>query len=250
MLNSTATDHKPLYDWPSADEPALALDCPNCGSIAPKHPVVTVHYETPTDRGHDFHLFRCQDCGCAFYSDLIPPPYDENGISRDWVTRFYLQQGAGISLLARAIGQVARPDGCTFLDVGCGFGFGLDFAIHGMGWKGEGIDPAPMARLGRARLGVPIHDRYLRDDEAELLGSRDIVLSSETLEHVPSPPAFVATLKRILRPDGILVVTTPDAAAIEPGVSVGLLGPGVHLVLQTRESLGPVRISGLVSGET
>jgi SAM-dependent methyltransferase len=43
-------------------------------------------------------------------------------------------------------------------------------------------------------------------------GSIDVVLATETLEHVPDPPAFLAEARRVLRPGGRIILTVPFAA--------------------------------------
>ena len=50
-------------------------------------------------------------------------------------------------------------------------------------------------------------DRWPIDD-----GSVDVVLSTETLEHVPEPSAFLAEAFRCLRPGGRILLTVPFAA--------------------------------------
>jgi 2-polyprenyl-3-methyl-5-hydroxy-6-metoxy-1,4-benzoquinol methylase len=42
-------------------------------------------------------------------------------------------------------------------------------------------------------------------------GSFDLVLCSEVIEHTPEPAQLVAGLRRVLRPGGALVLTTPQA---------------------------------------
>jgi 2-polyprenyl-3-methyl-5-hydroxy-6-metoxy-1,4-benzoquinol methylase len=42
----------------------------------------------------------------------------------------------------------------------------------------------------------------------------DIVVSCETLEHVPSPQAAVRELARVLRPNGLLVLSVPNYLSI------------------------------------
>ncbi|HEX3348207.1 MAG TPA: class I SAM-dependent methyltransferase [Acetobacteraceae bacterium] len=186
-------------------------------------------------------VLSCPDCTCLFFEDQIPPDYTEEAMLGRGRTAFYLQQGAGISLITRPLAMVPRPPGSAYLEVGCGFGFGLDFALRAKGWRGAGIDPAGLSALGRTLLGLPIELRYLADHEPEFAGSCDVVMASETIEHVTSPAAFLRTLRGTLRPGGILVLTTPNAAEIarsqSPGVLVPLLSPGLHLVLQTAESL-------------
>lgn len=43
-------------------------------------------------------------------------------------------------------------------------------------------------------------------------GEADVVLATETLEHVPDPSAFLAEAFRVLRPGGRVILTTPFAA--------------------------------------
>jgi SAM-dependent methyltransferase len=43
-------------------------------------------------------------------------------------------------------------------------------------------------------------------------GSMDVVLATETLEHVPEPAVFLAEARRVLRPGGRIVLTVPFAA--------------------------------------
>jgi SAM-dependent methyltransferase len=50
-------------------------------------------------------------------------------------------------------------------------------------------------------------DRWPVDD-----ASVDVVLATETLEHVPEPSSFLAEARRVLRPGGKLILTVPFAA--------------------------------------
>ncbi len=168
----------------------------------------------------------------------------------------YLQHGAGLAQLIRPIASLPHGSGTRLLDIGCGFGFGLDYAIRARGWTGLGIDPAGIAALGARRLGLPIEQRLLGDDEPAMRGAFDVVMAAETIEHVPDPAAFVRILVSAMAEAGVLVLTTPDADAIRPqapkGQLAGLLSPGLHVVLQSEHSLrrllgeaglGHVRIS-------
>jgi hypothetical protein len=68
-----------------------------------------------------------------------------------------------------------------------------------------------------------------------------VVIATEVVEHLTHPPAFFELMRRALAPDGLLVLTTPDAEWITPELSAGelmpLLSPGAHLVVQTAASL-------------
>ena len=186
-------------------------------------------------------VLTCPGCGCPFYADQIPPDYAEDTFLEAGRVPYYLHQGAGLSLITRPLAQLHAPKGSTYIEVGCGFGFGLDYARHAKGWLASGIDPAGIAALGHQSLGVAIERRYLGDTERSLESRCDIVMATETIEHVRSPKAFVHVLRTMLRPNGTLVLTTPDGADLRPETSpavlIGLLSPGSHLIFQTRESL-------------
>jgi 2-polyprenyl-3-methyl-5-hydroxy-6-metoxy-1,4-benzoquinol methylase len=232
----------PTVTWPSKGNAETRLrSCPNCSSMVPKELVLSIEFTTSPGSRKGTEVLRCTDCGCPFYAEQIPPDYAESAMLERGRVPFYLQQGAGLSLITRPLAQVRAPAGSTYVEVGCGFGFGLDYARHAKNWTGRGIDPAGLSVLGQDILGVSIDRRYLEDTEPSLSASCDVVMSSETIEHVPSPNHFVRVLRTMLRPGGTLILTTPDGADLRPdtapGALIGLLSPGLHLIFQTRESL-------------
>lgn len=216
------------------------LACPNCGSGEGKSLVLTVDVQLPDNPAKRLHVLRCPACTANFYDSQVPPDYAEPALNNRGRVPFYVEQGAGVSLITRPLAQLRRGPGTAYMEVGCGYGFGLDFAINTNGWTGVGIDPAPLAALGRDALHLPIELRYLRDDD-EARGTFDVVMGSEVIEHVTSPSAFVRTLRAMLKPGGVLVLTTPNGADIDvatpPGIIVPLLSPSLHLVIQNRHSL-------------
>lgn len=233
---------RPYILWPDQyDVPARRLRCPNCGGLAAKPPRLTVRYTTPEQPMRFARVMHCPECTCDFYEQQKPPDYGEELLLQRGRVPFYLQQGAGIASLTAPLLRSGKKAGTKYLDVGCGFGFTLDFASRALEWRAQGIDPSPMATLGREMLGVAIEQRYLGDDEPAYEAAFDVVMAAETIEHVPSPIGFLRTLRKLLRGGGLLILTTPDAAEIRAETATGalttLLSPGFHLILQTRESL-------------
>jgi SAM-dependent methyltransferase len=232
----------PVVTWPTKPGiKSVSMRCPNCASHGPKSHLLTIEFTTSPGSRKRTRVMRCPNCGCPFYADQIPPDYAEEAMLGRGRVPFYLQQGAGLSLITRPLAQVRAPAGSVYAEIGCGFGFGLDYARHAKHWTGRGIDPGGISALGQEMLGVTIESRYLGDSEPALTGTCDVVMASETIEHVLSPSRFVAVLRSMLRPGGIVILTTPDAADLRPdtapGVLIGLLSPGLHLIFQTRESL-------------
>jgi SAM-dependent methyltransferase len=232
----------PTVTWPKAgDTETPTLSCPNCGSVGPKPLILTVDFANAPDSRKEVSLVRCLGCSCSFYTDQCLPDYAENSLIQSGYVPFYTQQSAGLSLITRPLAQIRAAAGSVYVEVGCGFGFGLDYARHAKNWTVQGIDPSGIAALGQDTLGVSISSRYLRDSEPELAGTCDVIMASETIEHVPSPIGFVRVLRSMLRPGGTLVLTTPDGADLRretaPDVLISLLSVGLHLIFQTRESL-------------
>ncbi len=221
--------------------PALrALPCPNCAAQDPKTQLLQVDVQPPDSPLKRLRLLLCPACTCRFYDDQVPPDYAEPSLNEYGRVPFYVQQGAGVGLITKPLAMAAAPPGSAYMEVGCGYGFGLDYAVNTRGWQGRGIDPAPLAALGRDAFGLPIELRYLRDDD-EARGTMDVVMGSEVIEHVTSTAAFVRTLRAMLKPGGLLILTTPNGGDIRPdtppGILVPMLSPSLHLVIQTSDSL-------------
>ncbi len=211
-----------------ADAPrAHDLRCPACGGRGPSSRVLTVPSVEPP---HPIlELFRCEGCGTlAFDPPGITDIADVDQIAGDaW--RHYVEAGGDVWETAWPA-LIARDRG-SLLDVGCGFGFGVDFWRHSGRGEAIGVESAPYGRLGREMLGAPIVAERL--DSGPLAGRRfDVVLASEVIEHTGDPCAFAALLARHVADDGVLVLTTPDASCIdpstEPSTTLAALSPGFH----------------------
>jgi 2-polyprenyl-3-methyl-5-hydroxy-6-metoxy-1,4-benzoquinol methylase len=215
--------------------------CSNCGAEgALGRVVLDVEARRPERLTQRFQLARCGRCGAYVFDVTRPPRYNKRRSKKQGAVVLYVQQGAGVWPICHTLAPLALPPGSRFLDVGCGYGFSLDYAIHAKAWHGRGVDPAPLALAGRDALGLPTELAYLKDNDPAR-GGMDAVLGSEVLEHLPSPPQFVRLLRAMLRPGGVLVITTPNGEHItpetSPGALVSLLSPGLHLVIQTPASL-------------
>jgi ubiquinone/menaquinone biosynthesis C-methylase UbiE len=102
----------------------------------------------------------------------------------------------------------ARP-GERVLDLGCGAGR-FTAALRDAGADAIGVDVAEGA-LDRARRNVPGGD-FRRSDGSIPLGHAevDLVWCSEVLEHVPDTIGLLTEVRRVLRPEGRLLLTVPD----------------------------------------
>ncbi|GAA4713304.1 bifunctional 2-polyprenyl-6-hydroxyphenol methylase/3-demethylubiquinol 3-O-methyltransferase UbiG [Sphingomonas lutea] len=109
--------------------------------------------------------------------------------------------------------HLRRPlEGKSALDVGCGAGL-LAEPLARMGAKVTAIDATPeviaVARDHAAGQGLEID--YRQGDVQALDGQYDLVTCLEVIEHVADPAAFLRALAARLAPDGLLILSTPNA---------------------------------------
>ncbi|HVU28999.1 MAG TPA: bifunctional 2-polyprenyl-6-hydroxyphenol methylase/3-demethylubiquinol 3-O-methyltransferase UbiG [Sphingomicrobium sp.] len=106
-------------------------------------------------------------------------------------------------------------EGKTAIDVGCGAGL-LAEPLARLGASVTGIDASPeliaAAREHAAAVGLEIE--YLSGDVQDLEGKFDLITSMEVIEHVAEPSTFVKALARLLAPDGLLIMSTPNATGL------------------------------------
>lgn len=102
--------------------------------------------------------------------------------------------------------------GRDVVDVASGEGYGAA-QLSQVARRVVGVEFAsPTVALARANFARPnLH--FVRADARSLPiadASTDVVTSFETIEHFPGAEAFVAEVRRILRPDGCFIVSTPE----------------------------------------
>lgn len=106
-----------------------------------------------------------------------------------------------------------RPlEGLSILDIGCGGGLVTE-PLARLGGQVTGIDPAveniEAARRHATGQGLAIDYRAARVEELAAEGARfDAVLCLEVVEHVPDAGAFLKTCAGLVRPGGLMLLST------------------------------------------
>ena len=110
-------------------------------------------------------------------------------------------EGSVMWLPAAARGRV--------LDVGCGNG-GFLARMRGLGWETYGVEPDPAAVDAAQRL-FDLDVTCATLDEADFPNDRfDVVTLNHVIEHVADPVGLLLECLRVLRPNGQLIVVTPN----------------------------------------
>jgi len=135
--------------------------------------------------------------------------------------------------------EVVEPR--SFLDIGCATGLLLE-SMERKGWVVRGVDICrESAEYGARTRGVDIFAGTLSEaffaDE-----SFSAVHFSHLIEHVPDPRSFLCEVRRILRPGGFAIITTPNVDGFQARLFKAAWRSAIadHLVLFSRSTLARV----------
>ena len=189
--------------------PRYVTHCPvGCDS-----PLVATAIELPEGA-----LLRCAGCG-QLVSQVTERRYWETMAAFD---RADFNQPEGRELARR--NEVAKrrlrasaerlgktPQEIRLLDVGCSRGEFVAAAMDA-NFQAEGVEPAPhIAAAARAR-GLTIHQGLL-EEQCFADGSFDALTLIEVVEHLKDPRALLTECHRVLKPGGIVLISTGNAAS-------------------------------------
>ena len=193
----------------------------------------------PVGAKSGFELARCVACRTLFTAEL-PANSDP---------RFYeeVYEDSGLDDLPDIVRIRTAEIVETFnpwrgngrlLDVGCGVGHVLQAAVTA-GWQPEGVEVAESAVRQLTSRGFTVRRGFLNELEysSDLF---DVVVANGVIEHVRDVDAFVAECVRVLKPEGLFYVTTPNGVACSArllGIRWSVVDPPDHLQLFTARGI-------------
>lgn len=115
------------------------------------------------------------------------------------------------------------------LDIGCGTGANLTapLALRFPAIQFVGVDSDRVSIDFAKRENRAANVRYLHEAEANDLGTFDLVIASEVIEHVEDPVAFLGFIRNRLNPGGRVVLTLPNG--LGPFEFASLVETAMHL---------------------
>ena len=186
-------------------------------------------------------VYRCRDCNSVFLGQY-------NITYEAELYEYYSQdQGKPKDILFNPLTTISyhkvldlfamNTSGKSILDVGCGRG---DFVYAGVqsGWNVNGIELSQTAVEIAQSFGLPVErlDFFSCDISP---ASYDIVTLFEVLEHLPNPINFIVRAAEIVKPGGLIYLTTPNFDSFDRRV-LGTSWPVVqreHLTYFTPKTL-------------
>lgn len=170
------------------------LCCGSCGLL----------FLSPRPAVEEMHAFYPES-----YKENVPVSAQDPALIRRILRSHGLRRRVDVILDGRSPGRL--------LDIGCATGILLD-AVRSRGWETEGIEPSAAAcSYARDQLGLRVHQGTLSSVRLDP-GSYDVVVMWNVVEHLHDPIADLVEVKRLLKPDGRLVLTTPNAQATDRAV--------------------------------
>jgi 2-polyprenyl-3-methyl-5-hydroxy-6-metoxy-1,4-benzoquinol methylase len=104
-----------------------------------------------------------------------------------------------------------NPENKTILDIGCGTGDFLK-ACQLDGWKINGIEPNDKARelAIQKTKNIDRINNKIEDLLKDKISCFDVITLWHVLEHIPNLKEYIAFIKKMLKPNGVLIVAVPN----------------------------------------
>lgn len=190
------------------------LKCRLCGSLDlslvkksnPNTKLNSLNFAiTDSNYGETLDLYRCGDCGLLenlktenikeYYVNLEDFGYEASRQER------LLQAKKILENLKKylSFGKI--------LDVGAGSGILVEEAIKA-GYNAIGLEPSSWLQKKATERGLPVLTGVLPN--VGVGNSYDAVMLIDVIEHVDDPIGLLLEIKKIIKTDGLLILTTPD----------------------------------------
>lgn len=156
-------------------------------------------------------LVTCHDCGMIYES----PRYDAETIVKGYMasqegdhdSQYHMRVHSFLKVLEKQAKRIPPPN-AKVLDIGTAGGAFLDAAKR-YGYDAYGMEPsADLVNRGKAR-GLKIEQGTIESHSFET-GSFDMVCLWDVIEHLPDPKTALIEIKKLIKPNGILLINFPD----------------------------------------
>jgi 2-polyprenyl-3-methyl-5-hydroxy-6-metoxy-1,4-benzoquinol methylase len=176
-------------------------------------------------RPDGMQVVECVSCGLAFLNprpkpEFVPRLYENDYFTKTTVDSLigyaeYLTKEnrqallSGAELRLQLLAPLWKPHGTYCLEIGCATGE-FSYTLSQLGARLVGVDLSEFA-IAQAKQSYPGID--FRPGGIDGLVGREVfdaVFAFELIEHVISPSSFFSDVNSMLKPEGILVLTTPN----------------------------------------
>jgi SAM-dependent methyltransferase len=222
----------------------------SCGLCSEKASLVYKRYpgyQIPTV----FDIYHCPSCNTSFSmpriesNDIYELIY-KNGPKVRWYDRYW-ENGIAVKTEDKPLNYLAESEdtywavkeslsqitsnknsSLSILEIGCGLGY-LTYSLKKAGFNSTGLDISQEAitnavqNYGNYYVCADLHT-YALNHENEY----DIIIFTELIEHLNDIFLFIESMKKLLKPEGQIILTTPNKSFYPDSVIWATDLPPVH----------------------
>jgi len=177
---------------------------------------------------NEYNFKECKNCGLIYLhpqpeEDRLKEIYTENYFHSQHPQGYHdivVRKDDVINYRLKAIMELVNkwsPDKGKLLEIGCALGYFLELAQLS-GWKAQGVELSSWAaQYAREKTKVQVSSEKLEDIKFPT-AYFDAIVMIELIEHTPEPISFLKEVYRILKPAGIILITTPNSKSIHRSI--------------------------------
>ena len=164
-----------------------------------------------TEKRYELELGLCGKC--KLVQQTKPPPLA--ALEADYRNYAYVPFGETLEkhyqgMAAEAVARLSPYSGSFIVDVGSNNGLFLGNIGRMTGCKILGVEPAEKISQMARDAGVPTLTEFFTEDTVRKivfsLGFADLVVCTQTLQHIPDVNEFVKALAALMKPEGTLMI--------------------------------------------
>lgn len=190
-----------------------------------------------------YTVHHCAECGHGWVSSPVQDAEIRKFYESDEaVRRQYEFPEKVVRKQARRLFEFMAAAGLVkgqLVDLGCGQGIHVEVARE-QGWNAVGVDHSEESRKLCRRRGAEVYESLESLEKEKGLKCADLITLWETLEHLRDPGETLARVRALLKPGGIIALSTPNfgsAQASAEGENWHEILPPMHLQYFTPRSL-------------
>jgi 2-polyprenyl-3-methyl-5-hydroxy-6-metoxy-1,4-benzoquinol methylase len=183
-------------------------------------------------RQSSFHVVRCKKCGTVFVQPVdrsVNMELEQQAAAdgERYMRKVFIERegfwARHWTERLRKVELLLGRKGCL-LDVGCAVGH-FQLVAESRGWTTVGVEYSQdQVNYAREVFGLDVHAGRFEEADFEP-ASFDLITLWSVIEHVADPRSFFARARVLLKPEGMLVLQTPNQSSL----ITSLAGLGYHL---------------------
>ncbi|MFH1442335.1 MAG: class I SAM-dependent methyltransferase [Candidatus Omnitrophota bacterium] len=172
-----------------------------------------------------FTIFHCKECGLKWVDKALEQAtsfYDmgyfnnNSTIGYNSYLKDEINHRKNAKKILNMVSKIRLLSGLKILDIGCAFGFLLDEAKKQANCQVQGVEISNYAyEYAKNKFCLDVLNSELKNNSF-LPNTFDIIFMIGTIEHLTNPKETLSNIKNILKPDGLLIITTIDTKGFFP----------------------------------